>query len=131
MGDPMRMIAGEVICENSANARYLVQLLQFSATLLSDHSNYVREAALTSFDSLASFLPPSAQEKTVIPVITDLVGSETKMDRICGLLLLVSLLEKGIPLGGGTHLVNWLTILLSDEDHEVRQVRLPLRSSQQ
>ena len=101
----------------------IVQFVQCAATLLSDPSNYVREAALVAFDELANFLTPFDQENEIVPVITDLLGSEDRMDRVCGLLLLVSLIERGTALGGEAHLVNWLSQLLCDDDAEVRQVR--------
>ena len=100
----------------------IVHFVQCAATLLSDPSNYVREAALVAFDELANFLTPFDQENEIVPVITDLLGSDDRMDRVCGLLLLVSLIERGTALGGEAHLVNWLSQLLCDDDAEVRQV---------
>ena len=100
----------------------VVLLVQCSASLLSDASNYVREAALTAFDALTTYLTPFEQERHIVPVIAELLGSENKIDRVCGLLLMVSLIEKGIVLGGETRLINWLSQLLCDDDYEVRQV---------
>lgn len=115
---------GETLCGKGTEARgNLIELVRCSAALLSDISNLVREAALASMDGLSGLLTPSEQEQHLVPVITDLLSSDDRMDRVCGLLLLVSLIEKGMRLGGESRLVNWLSLLLCDDDDDVRQVK--------